>query len=207
MFFLCKGNNMTELEALNMLLRLIGSLPVNDIESSQPDVANARAALTRVRRQAQRRGWWFNIDYNKTYTPNESKEIILSKEIISIVAHDTQYVKRGNKLYDKQNQTFQFNTSVSVYRETRVLEWDDMPEAMQSYCAYMAGAQFVRDELEDPSKQQELKEEAGLAMLDVKKQDLEEGRYNTFNKARVVKARAGTRPYHLGGTSRYIEGY
>ena len=71
-----------------------------------------------------------------------------------------------------------------------------MPDAMQEHCAYLAASQFIRDELEDPQKQQELGVSAGQAMLDVKKQDLEEGRYNMFNQSRVTQARAGVQPYN-----------
>lgn len=202
-FFFAKETRMTELEALNMLLRLIGNSPVNDIDSNLPDAANARTTLDRIRRQAQRRGWWFNIDYDKTYQPNDKNEIVIAKEVISVVAHNRNYIQRGNKLYNKEGNTFKFSSGVSIYREVRTLEWDDMPDCMQSYCGYMAGSQFIRDELEDNSKSRELKEDAGLAMLDVKKQDLEEGQYNVFGNARVARARAGVRPYNRGSIGRF----
>jgi predicted nucleic acid-binding Zn ribbon protein len=198
MFFLCKGNYMTELEAMNMLLRLIGSSPVNDIENSHPDVANARTTLDRIRKQAQRRGWWFNIDYGVTYQPNEINEIVLADEVTTLVAGNRDYVQRGRKLYDKRCNTYKFTTDVVIERQVRYIEWDDMPDSMQMYCAYFAGAEFVRDELEDPQKQQDLQKSAGMAMLDVKKQDLEEGRYNIFANARIARARGGVRPYGRG---------
>lgn len=186
---------MNELEALNMLLRLIGSSPVNNIATPHPDAANAKTTLNRIRRQAQRRGWWFNIDYNTTYAPDENGNILIPDEISSLVAEDKNLIKRGKKLYNKLAQTFVFTTSIVACRTTRILEWDDMPECMQEYCAYFAAEQFVRDELEDPQKQADLKSSAGIAALDVKKQDLEEGRYNMFNNARVLQARAGVQPY------------
>ena len=52
---------MLELDAINMMLRAIGSTPVNNVEIPQPDVANARRTLDRNRKSAQKRGWWFNI--------------------------------------------------------------------------------------------------------------------------------------------------
>ncbi len=189
---------MNELEAMNMLLRLIGSSPVNDITNSHPDVANARTTLNRIRKQAQRRGWWFNTDYDVIYQPNETGEIIISDEISTLVAESRNYVKRGNKLYDKRLQTFNFANNVLVNRQVRYIEWDDMPDAMKDYCAYFAGAEFIRDELEDLQKKKDLQQSAGIAMLDVKKQDLEEGRYNSFQSARALRARGGVRPYGRG---------
>lgn len=186
---------MNELEAMNMLLRLIGSSPVNSTDNKHPDVANAKVTLNRIRKQAQRRGWWFNTDYNVVYEPNEQSEIVLSSEVSTLVASSRNYIQRGNKLYDKVNNTFKFNCNVLVKRQVRYLEWDDMPDAMKDYCAYFAGAEFIRDELEDLQKKKDLQQSAGIAMLDVKKQDLEEGRYNVFDSARVARARAGVRPY------------
>ena len=195
---------MTELEALNMLLRLIGSSPVNDITTPHPDVSNARTTLDRVRKQAQRRGWWYNIDYGTKLTPNASKEVIIPKELTSVVACNRNYIKRGNKLYNKDDNTFQFTeTTVDIHRTIRLLDWDDMPDCVQYYCAYLAASEFVRDELEDPQKQLELQQSAGLQMLDIKKQDLEEGQYNVFQNARISRARGGVRPYARNNVGRF----
>ena len=53
---------MDELEAVNMLLRAIGSSPIVNIDVRHPDAANAIASLDRIRKRMQRRGWWFNLD-------------------------------------------------------------------------------------------------------------------------------------------------
>lgn len=189
---------MNELEALNMLLRLIGSSPVNDIDTDHPDAANAKATMRRISRRTQRKGWWCNIDYNVILRPNERGEIIVSGEISSLVPQDNNLTLRGKKLYDKRQQTDKFNSAATAKRLVRVLDWDDMPQVMQEYCAYYAAAEFVRDELEDPQKEASLRESASASYLDLKKQELEEGQYNIFAKARVQQARAGIRPYSRG---------
>ena len=196
-FFFAKEINMDELEALNMLLKLIGSNVVNDVTTAHPDVANARTTLARLRKRAQKRGWWFNIDYNVIYQPDPiTKEIIIPAEITTFVAKDTAgVIKRGGKLYNKYDQTYQFEENVQAHRVVRILEWDDMPESMQEYCAYSAAVEFVRDELEDLEKQRDLAGSAGIALIDVNRDDLEQGQYNTFNKSRVRRARAGVNPY------------
>ena len=189
---------MNELETLNMLLRLIGSSPVNSLSTTHPDAANAKATMNRIRRLIQRRGWWCNIDYNITLTPNDRNEIVVSGNVSSLVANDSNLILRGNRLYNKATQTAIFTSPVVVKRMIYILDWDDMPDVMQEVCAYRAGAEFVRDELEDPSKEASLMESAGAPYLDLKKQDLEEGQYNIFNKPRVAYARSGIRPYHRG---------
>ena len=186
---------MDELEALNMLLRLIGSTPVNDIATGHPDAANARATLSRLRKRMQKTGWWFNIDYNVIFQPDPiTKEIIVPKEIVSFVGA-FEHVVRNKKLYDKVAQTYQFECDVTAHRLTRILDWDELPASMQEYCAYAAAVEFVRDELEDIQKMNDLKGSAAMALIEVKRDDLEQGQYNTFNKSRVAQARAGVQPY------------
>jgi hypothetical protein len=178
-----------------MLLRLVGSAPVLTIEAGHPDTENAVSTLNRIRRQAQKRGWWFNIDYNVVYQPQENKEIIVPPDVITMVLEDWNIIQRGLKLYDKYNQTYQFEANVIACRQVKSLEWDLVPEVMQEYMAYFAGIHFIRDELEDPSKQKELKESAMQALIDVKKLDLESGQYNAFRNPRIQAARAGVQPY------------
>lgn len=186
---------MSELETLNMLLRLIGSSPVNSLATDHPDAANARATMYRISRRAQRKGWWFNIDYNLLLQPSSTGEIVLADTISSVVLADTCYVQRGRRVYNKVTQSGIFTESVTAKRVTYMLDWDDMPAVMQEYCAYYAGSEFVRDELEDPQKESSLTQSASASLLDLRKQELEEGQYNIFNSQRIIQARGGISPY------------
>tara|TARA_B110000211_G_C13684454_1_gene380258 strand:+ start:14 stop:589 length:576 start_codon:yes stop_codon:yes gene_type:complete len=190
---------MEELEALNLLLRAIGSDPVNSVSTQQPDAANALDTLNRYRKKAQKRGWWFNIQYKVVFQV-VGGEIRIPKEYTTVVFDDTTLVKRGTRLFDKVNNTYQMTENKTAARTIYTTVWDEMPTSMQEYVAYAAAASFIRDEIEDSQKSQEFQVEAGLSMLDLKKEDLEQGQYNSFNKSRVVAARRGVRPYHLNIT-------
>ena len=196
---------MKELEAMNVLLRAIGSSPVNSLETPHPDAANAKATLKRLRLQAQNRGWWFNVDYNVTFTQNETGEIEIPSYISSLKMLDRTYVKRGDKLYDTVNQTYVINCDLVAARVIRMVDWDELPQAMQEYITYFAASQFVQDELEDSAKTAHFQEQAGMAMLDVKKQDLEEGQYNMFDRPKFRQNRAGIRPYRQVLSHRIIQ--
>lgn len=186
---------MTELEALNVLLRAIGSSPVNSLETPQPNVSNARATLTRNRHSVQKRGWWFNIDYKVLYYPNFNNEIVLPANLLSCVICNPKIVKRGRKLYDSVKNSYNFSEPVEISRSVLALPWDELPESMQDHIAYLSAAEFVRDEIEDRSKETSFREDAGRMMIDVKKEDLEASQFNAFDKSRVLRARAGVRPY------------
>lgn len=194
---------MTELEAVNMLLRLIGSSPVNSLQRAHPDVENAKSTLDRIRKQVQLRGWWFNLDYNVQYTPDSNGEIIVPSEVHKVFTNDSSVVLRGGKLYNQYEQTFTFTDNVIIARQTRLLDWDDMPHSCQLHAAYLSGAQFIRDELEDPQKKKDLERDAGAAMMELKKEDLEAMRYNMFSQGRVQRARLGVQPYSRGNRRFY----
>ncbi len=186
-----------------LFMRLIGSSPVNSIETPHPDAANAVATMKRISRRVQRKGWWCNIDYNLILTPDSAGEIRVSGQISSLVAENPNYILRGARLYDKVKQTTTFCENVSIARVTRILEWDEMPDVMQEYCAYYAGAEFIRDELEDPQKESSLSQSASASLLDLRKQELEEGQYNIFKTPRIAQARSGIQPYRRSNTRFY----
>ena len=189
---------MDELETLNMLLRLIGSAPVNSTDTNHPDAANALATMDRNRKRVQRRGWWCNIAYNVEYQPDSRGEIKIPSPISVFVPVQQGIVVRDDKLYDSVNNTYKFSASVIAKRVVRVLDWDDMPYVMQEYAAYVAAGEFVRDELEDYSKLDSIMQSAAQSFLDLKKQELDEAQYNIFQTSRIRQARAPIQPYHRG---------
>jgi hypothetical protein len=187
---------MTELEAVNMMLRAIGSNPVNSISTDQPDVSNARATLSRVSNRVQKRGWWYNTDYAVTYQANVDGEVSIPKEIVKFVPCISDYVNRGGKVYDKINQTYLINTSVETIRVVRRFEWVVLPESMQDYIAYTAAVDFIDDEIEDSTKAQRFEVKAGMAKLELDAEDLESTQVNVFNNSRIRYARGGVQPYN-----------
>jgi len=188
---------MDELEALNLLLRAIGSSPVNSLDTDHPDSVNARTTLNRIRKQAQLTGWWFNIDYQVVFHPQPDGFILVADVISKIVLENKYLVNRGGRLYNKLDQSYTFKDSQMAIRVQYITPWDEMPVSLQLYVAYFSAAQFVRDELEDGAKVAAFREEAVNARLDMKKDDLEQGQYNIFDNHRVVRARIGVRPYAL----------
>ena len=186
---------MTELEAVNMMLRAIGVRRVNELTSDQPDVTNARSILKRLRKKVQRRGWWFNIDYNVTYTPDGSSELSIGEDVTTLVFEKTRYVRRGTRVYDKHDQTYKIEEPLLVCRQITVVPWDEMPEACADHIAYYSAAEFIRDEIEDLTKKKDFLADAALALTDLKKQDIESQRLNIFSRSRVAAARSGVQPY------------
>ena len=187
---------MEKLEAVQMLLRAIGSSPVNSLNVAHPDVANALNSLERLRKSVQKRGWWFNTDYNVVFQADiNTGEVRIPKEITKFIPAEATFVKRGRKVYNSQTQTFNIGTSVTALKTVRSLEWEDLPSSMQEYAAYLACAQFISDELEDTTKEEKYQKLAGISKIDLDAEDLESIKVNVFHNARVMRARSGQTPY------------
>lgn len=195
---------MNELDTVNMMLRLIGSSPVNSLVSKHPDMVNAKTTLNRIRAANQQTGWWFNTEYDVTMTLDERSNIVVDNNVHVIIPYDNSIVQRGNRMYNVVTNTYTFSNNIVVRKIIRVLEWLELPTSMQMYCAYNAASQFIRDELEDPSKEKQLQLEAARAFVEVQKQHLNIRQLNVFDRPRVRRARGGVRPY--GQTTRLFSG-
>jgi len=194
---------MNELDAVNLLLRKIGSGAVNSLTAGHPDIANARATLARTSRRLQKKGWWFNNEYNVTFQPNPiTKEIQIPDTVSTLIITDTSVVRRGNKLFNNVTNSYQFDAPVTTHRLVRIVEWENLPESLQDAVAYTAAGEFVMDEIEDPHKKADLDAEAQRAIVMANKEDLESSQLNRFQNTRVAAARAGVRPYSSGSSSR-----
>ena len=139
---------MTELEAINTLLSVIGESPVDSLPegvANQPtDAALAKRTLTEVRRDVQAEGWSWNTDMDYKITPNAADEFNLPSDTLRATFYPTkypymQYVQRGNKVYDKVAKTFKFAKNPTTVDEIVVSElirnlgWDEIPHAGQQY--------------------------------------------------------------------------
>lgn len=129
----------TKLQAVNTLLATIGSAPVNNISgSNSADVAMALQTLDEVSLSVQAKGWHFNTEEDRTYTPDPfTNEISVGNSILLCdVEHPNNdgidVVLRGTKLYDRQNQTFEFTREIKA-KVIMALDWDELPQAARFY--------------------------------------------------------------------------
>lgn len=136
---------MTELEAVNTLLSVIGEAPVASLPSTATlditDAALARKTLTEVKRDVLAEGWSWNTDLNYPSNKNASNEFALPSDTLRATFYPSstphmQYVQRGLKIYDKVKRKFNFGDVVDqviVNELVRNIEWDECPHAGQQY--------------------------------------------------------------------------
>ena len=129
----------TKLQAVNTLLATIGSAPVNNISgSNSADVAMALQTLDEVSLSVQAKGWHFNTEEDRVYTPDPfTNEITVGNTVLLCdVEHPNNdgidVVLRGTKLYDRQNRTFEFTKQITA-KVIVALDWDELPQAARFY--------------------------------------------------------------------------
>ncbi len=142
---------MTELEAVNTLLSVIGEAPVDklsDISINEiTDSALARKTLNEVSRDVQAEGWSWNTDWNVELSKTSANEFVLPSNILSCLFSpnrypDKQYVVRGLKVYNRAKRTFAFGGDMSsplvVDHVISQLDWEEVPHTAQQYIVIRA---------------------------------------------------------------------
>ncbi|ARO29949.1 tail tubular protein A [Rhizobium sp. NXC14] len=137
----------TELEAINLMLSVIGESPVNTAEDTGVvDAVIARQILFQSSRDVQLVGWHWNteIDYPIAASFPEG-ELQLPPNTLKVdttgADEGVDLVQRGNRLYDRKNHTFTVGRTVYV-EIVLFLPFDQLPEAARSYIVMRAARQF-----------------------------------------------------------------
>lgn len=139
---------MTFLEAVNTLLSVIGEAPVTSLadtaQNTISDAALASRTLQEVSRDVQAEGWQFNTDQNVELQANNQNEFPLPGNVLRASFSPTRYaecqfVVRGSRVYDRQEQSYQIDEqSLTVDQVVVELPWEELPHAAQQYIAIRA---------------------------------------------------------------------
>ena len=147
------GNaKLSELQAVNVLLQVIGQAPVSSLTGEVgTDVSIACNTLSHASREVQMQGWSFNRDYNVELSPNTSGNIPVATNVLMIDGYDhtdpeVDVVIRTNKLWDRYNNTFTFTNAIKA-EVTYLISWDDLPAHAQWFIVNSA-ALTMGDNLE-----------------------------------------------------------
>lgn len=136
----------SKLEAVNSMLGHIGESPVNSISNTNAlpvSAATAISALDEISRAVQSEGWHFNTEVNVSLSPAGDGTITLSEDILELDPIDTaiDVVQRGLSLFDRANNTTVFTKNLKV-NQTRLLDWDSLPEPARRYIVLRASRVF-----------------------------------------------------------------
>lgn len=172
---------MTELEAVNLMLSVIGEAPVNTLTvSGLSDVAIARNILSETSRSVQERGWHFNTEDDYTLPVEADGSIPVPANILRIDPmrdQDVDLTQRGNRMYDRENHTFKIGKSIK-FAVTFGLPFDQLPQAARHYIAVKAARSFQKRTLGSQLIEAFTQDEEMSALLALKDQETDTGDYN-----------------------------
>lgn len=137
----------TELEAVNEMLFGIGESPLNTLDDpGVVDAVIARQILQSVSRSIQSRGWhWNTIDSMTLPLTAFDNEIILPPNVLKAdsVEPDERInvIQRGNRLYDKKNNTYRFDRPIAVTM-VEFLPFEELPQPARTFITYQAIRRF-----------------------------------------------------------------
>ena len=139
----------TELESINIMMAAIGESPINTLSGTLPvDARMAQSTLKEVNKKVQMEGWSFNTEIDVTFTRDSTtKQISLPTDILRIDPNIHQHtnidaIQRGLKLYDRLNNTFEFDEDL-ICTAVYFRPFDEIPEPARYYITIKAARIFV----------------------------------------------------------------
>ena len=137
----------TYLEAVNLVLRMMGEAPVDSLDGQFGLAQQAADSLLTVSRKLQSEAWSFNTDYQRTLLRDAiSNQINLPANALRVEVNPYDYssldiVQRGDKLYDRKGGTYTFAQDITA-DVTYGLDWEELPEHARRYIAVTAGREL-----------------------------------------------------------------
>lgn len=142
---------LTQLEAVNRILRNLGETPVNSLEGNIPlEASQANDTLNEVSKEFQLRGWFFNREVH-TLSPDNLGNIRLPLNATNAEACDgTQVTIRNGLLYNMTPENHgNIWTEAKTLKLTMLLSFTDLPASARNYVSLEASALMQIRELGD----------------------------------------------------------
>lgn len=140
----------SELDAVNTILRKIGEQPVNAITGTISPAVLAQTVLQETSRVVQAGGLYINTDNDYELTVDAEGNMYVPDSVLQINTLDLSksIFRRGNRLYDLKNKTF--NLTIHSPLKVRVvwfLVFDDLTEHAKIYITLKAARTFAEEQL------------------------------------------------------------
>jgi hypothetical protein len=186
----------TKLEAVNIIISVIGESPVNTLTGvSLPiSVLQAQTALNETSKAVQSEGWHCNTEHEYELTPDSGTGKItlpantLKFDLDPLLYTDVDPVQRGTKLYDRKNHTEVWSKSVKG-TITFDLEFEDLTEQLRHYITVKSARVFANRfigtrEIEGFTLREEI--EAKARAIDSDSENADRTIFDNYSVLRVI---------------------
>jgi hypothetical protein len=172
-----------ELEAVNMLLAAVGEAAVSSLETATTvDVTQAKNLISNINREVQQKGWHFNTEWDVVLTLDSDSRIPLGTTVLSIYSPTKMTTIRGREgspfLYDLNNNTFTWTTSVNDAVTITLLDFEDIPQTARQYITTKAARIFQEEIIGQVSAEAVNRQEEVEAYADLLDDEGERSGYN-----------------------------
>jgi len=178
---------MTEIDAINRMLRYIGELPIPtgvtiDGLAEGHEAKIARVILAETLREEQENKLWFNT-FTIKYVPDVSGYIILPHNVIAFENND--YFEEGGNLYKRSTVSPIFTAPLELTVRLEI-SFDNIPDIFRTFVVLVA-AKHLHVYLDgDASAQRELETKAALQQIKLEREHLKQAKFNLVRGTRLI---------------------
>lgn len=177
----------TEIDAINRMLRYIGELPIPSAVTidSLPEgheAVYARTILQETSREEQEEKWWFNT-FDIRLVPDSQGYLLLPNNVVAYEGIDA--FQEGGLLYDRESQSpiFSGPQELTVRYE---ITFDNLPDVFRTYVVLVAARHLHTYLNGDESTQQELEQKINMQRVKVEREHLKQKKFNLVRGTRLI---------------------
>ncbi|QBX36912.1 hypothetical protein E4M02_04270 [Brevundimonas sp. S30B] len=197
---------LTELEAVNDMLAVIGQAPVNAFTANNSDQNIARQELAKVVREVCAYGFKFNTDEGHTLYPEIDGTVSIPSGALSVDPMDPrqdltprQHPDNGMCLWDAAHLSWTIEAPV-VCRVRWSLTYDALPELARGYAVIRAGRKLQARLVGSPELDRFAAEDEQRAWLALQREQAATADINVFRAsneiaAKIVRGRVADRRF------------
>jgi len=195
---------LTELEAVNGILRMLGRKPVNSLLAADltADAAFALQELRQVNRQVQNQGWFFNSERSVKLTKDGSNRVPLTADVVRVDNAEragprmfgVDIIMRGRDdglmyLYDKNADSqnldpFDFSRLSEVRVDlVRLFDFEKTPDSFRHYVQVRAGRNVQARIVGDPALYRFSLDDEARALQVLQKEELDSSDANALGRS------------------------
>ena len=178
----------TLLEAVNVLLRNVGEMPVDTLDNQQiQDARIAQQTLLEFHKEGQIRGWSWNREDQYPFDRDAvSGEVEVPESamtwLVDPYKENGRFVLRGNRVYDKKNRSFKIDENDAPIEADVVwlLSWDECPEAYNRWTTIRSARVFSTRMLGSDSVTNYTAIDEQAAMTELMRVEMEQAQANSL---------------------------
>ncbi len=175
---------MTELQAVNVMLRAVGVPPVSVLLGATGlDVQIAQEMLHNTSREFQAIGYHFNTEYNVPLTRNGNNHIPIAANSLSTRPHGSfvtsEWTERNGELYDLTARSPVFSSDVRA-EVVSYLEFADLPHTAKNYFTLVGARRFQEKMLGSSELAGMDRSDERMARISFMHDQHKRGRYNVL---------------------------